>query len=310
MPDICIYYSREDIKRVQELGKHLESQGWDVWWFDYNTPGEWDAIVEGKTKEAKCAIPVWTNFSVTEGKRVRNEAKFAKAHSVPIFQVRMDDVNLPIEFNYDNTTDIVGWNGENNHAGLEELVRRLNNLFGIQVGNIKRQSKINLFGKQIKLPCFVKSVSSHETQLNPEAALSIVGLFKDLDAVLVSAYDMYLRINEKEDDAKEQNRKKKQYEFLRAKLKEFRERDVLVILDSGNYEKARKEDLILTKECRDCEKKSFFWDKEKLDWVLRNVPYDCAFCYDNLKPSIDPTENAEDVISRLKGDFEDYLLPV
>ncbi|MCD4741767.1 MAG: hypothetical protein K8R67_04700 [Desulfobacteraceae bacterium] len=144
-------------------------------------------------------------------------------------------------------------------------------------------------GKQVKLPCFVKSLSSHETQLDPEGGLSVLSVFPEIDALLVSAYDMYLKRNA--------NKKiKNRHESMCKQLKNLDARGALILLDSGNYEKARKQDKT--------------WTKRKFDWVLKNVPYTYAFCYDNLRPSKDIEKNVTNIISRVEGDYKDFLIPI
>lgn len=297
MPDICIYYSKEDKQRVEWLGNHLKSFGWDVWWYDYNNIGKWPSHVESKTKESKCVIPIWTNTSIDSEKTVVNETQFAKDNNIPILPVRMDNVVLPIQFNLENTTDLFDWNGKNNHQGLEELTEKLMRGAGLQNNKWdgRRPATINLLGKQLKLPCFVKSLSSHETQFDTEAGLAILNVFPDVDALLVSAYDMHLR---DDPNAKQEERKKqrKKHEFMREKLKELDERGALILLDSGNYEKSRKDDKT--------------WNEEDWNSVLESTPYTYAFCYDDLEPNLDVQKNVDDVIASIKGKHECFLIPI
>ena len=89
---------------------------------------------------------------------------------------------------------------------------------------------------------------------------------------------------------------KKQHKSICKQLKSLDERGTLILLDSGNYEKSRKKDNA--------------WTKRKYYWVLKNVPYTYAFCYDNLEPQEDVEKNVIDVISRIKGKYEDVLIPI
>ncbi|NQT26659.1 TIR domain-containing protein [candidate division KSB1 bacterium] len=290
MPDICIFYSKDDKQRVDKLGQYLKSFGWDVWWYDYNSVGKWNSLVESKTKNSKCVIPIWSKISIDPDKIVVNEARFASDHNIPIIPVRFDDVVLPTQFNLENTTDLFDWDGENHHQALEELTNKLTQSVGLQKEwDGTRPTIINLMGKQVKLPCFVKSLSSHETQLDPEAGLITISLFPEVGALLVSAYDMHL-------PSKTTIKAKRVHRSMCKQLNNLCDRGALILLDSGNYEKSRKNDPD--------------WNKNKFEWVLRNVPYSFAFCYDNLKPSHDPKKNALDVISKIKGKYENILIPI
>lgn len=123
-----------------------------------------------------------------------------------------------------------------------------------------------------ELPCFFRSVSSHETQLEPDAALKALRAMST-STVLISAYDL---ANDK---------KKKE---LIAEAKHFQLEGSIVLMDSGNYEAQRKSD-----------KK---WIKRTFRRVLRESPFDIAFCFDAVT-KIDSAEGlAEDTTNRVARD--------
>jgi len=123
----------------------------------------------------------------------------------------------------------------------------------------------------------------------PEAGLKVFELFPEVDAILMSAYDMFLANDSDEDDIES-------YRYMCKQLDELDKRGTFILMDSGNYEKSRKKDES--------------WIPEKFKWTLENIPFTYAFCFDNLKPSTNPEENALDVISRVEGKYEERLIPI
>ena len=203
-----------------------------------------------------------------------------------------EDIEPPFPFNAEHiTSNVHGWDGSDGANCVRDIVESVESILGLAPKKWKgeRPSMINLLGKQVKLPCFVKSLSSHETQLDPEAGITVFSVFPEVDALLISAYDMHLK-------RKTTKKAKKQHKFICKQLKNLDERGTLILLDSGNYEKSRKKDNA--------------WTKRKYSWVLKNVPYTYAFCYDNLKPQENVEKNVTDVISRIKGNYEDVLIPI
>lgn len=293
MADICIFYSEPDKGKVKALSSILQGLGWSVWWDKDIKSGRWASEIERNINLARCVIPIWNSHAAKEGSITFTEADKSRELKKPMITLVSEDIKPPIPFNAEQVTaDITKWNSHADAACILKIVESVESVLGIapQKWKNERPNKINLMGKQIKLPCFVKSLSSHETQLDPEAGLTVLSLFPNVDALLVSAYDMYL--------AKTGKKKKQQesYKRMHKLLKKLDERGTLILLDSGNYEKSRKNDKT--------------WNKKKYESVLKSTPYTYAFCYDNLTPKLDIKENVKDVIARIEGEHEDFLIPV
>ncbi|MCP4369804.1 MAG: toll/interleukin-1 receptor domain-containing protein [Deltaproteobacteria bacterium] len=298
MADICIFYSEPDEYKVNALSSVLENLGWSVWWDKDITNGRWGPEIEKNIKNARCVIPIWNNHAIRAGSITFVEAETSRKLNKPMITLVSEEIEPPFPFGAEHiTSNISGWECNADADCVDKIVKSAESILGIAPKKWKdeRPSIINLLGKQIKIPCFVKSLSSHETQFDTEAGLSILNVFPDVDALLVSAYDMHLR---DDPDAKPEDREKqwKKHEFMHEKLKVLDERGALIFLDSGNYEKSRKEDKT--------------WDKKKLELVLENTHYTYAFCYDELYPVLDVHKNVEDVIAHTEGKYEDVLLPI
>ena len=296
MPDICIFYSEPDKKKVGALATILKNLGWSVWWAKDIKGGRWGPEIERNIEIAKCVIPIWNSIAIKKSSTTGvtyPEAELSRTkHKPMITLISEEGVEPPFPFNAEHiTANMAEWDCSDGADCVSKIVESVESVLGIAPKKWKgeRPSMINLRGKKVKLPCFVKSLSSHETQLDPEAGLTVLNLFPEVDALLVSAYDMYL--------PKDASKKKKKIHDLMCKtLQKFEERDTLILLDSGNYEKSRKNDKT--------------WIKRRFNSVLKNIPYTYAFCFDKLMPKPDPVENAIDVISRVEGEHEDFLIPI
>jgi hypothetical protein len=311
MPDICIFYSEPDENKVETLSSILENFGWSVWWDKDIKNGRWGPEIARNIKTAKCVIPIWNSSAVRDKSITFVEAETSRQLNKPMITLVSEEIDPPFPFGAEHiTANVAGWDCSDGADCVSKIVESVESVLGIapQKWRGERPSMINLLGKQVKLPCFVKSLSSFETQLDPEAGLIVFSLFPEIDALLVSAYDMCLMENpEVTHEGKGKENREARHKFMCDQLKILDERGALILMDSGNYEKSRKEDNTWTgKRLR----KEDTWTEERFNWVLENVPYTYAFCFDNLDPSSDPVENALDVISRIEGDHEDFLLPI
>lgn len=301
MPDICIFYSEPDKKIVEALSLIFEGLGWSVWWDKDIKSGRWPPIIDKNIIAAKCVIPIWNRKATRDNSITFTEAERSRKLNKPMITLISDDVEPPFPFTAEHiVANVHDWDYCKDADCIATIVESVESVIGIapKKWNGERPTMVNLLGKQVKLPCFVKSLSSHETQLDPEAGLTVLSLFPEVDALLVSAYDMYLTSNPgtSEDEVNEYNNKLEKQQFMVNKLKELDGRNAFILLDSGNYEKDRKND----------EK----WTPDKFNTVLKSVPYTYAFCFDNLYPDRDPVVNAKSVIENISGEFKDVLIPI
>lgn len=296
MPDICIFYSKPDKKKVGSLASILKKLGWSVWWAEDIKGGRWGPEIERNIEFSRCVIPIWNSNAIRKSISAGvtyPEAELSRTKLKPMITLISEEgVAPPFPFNTEQiTANIAGWDCSDRADCVSKIVESVESVLGIapKKWEGERPSMINLRGKLVKLPCFVKSLSSHETQLDPEAGLTVLNLYPEVDALLVSAYDMYLPY-----DASK--KKIKVHNFMCKTLQKFEEKGTLVLLDSGKYEKSKKNDKT--------------WTRKLFDSVLEIAPCTYSFCFDNLKPKSDPVENAIDVISRVEGEHEDFLIPV
>ena len=303
-PDILIFYSPEDEPIAGQLVHVLGELGWSVWWDKKLPAREWDVTVYSLIDRCKCAIPIWGKHSLQPGKRVINEAIAAKEASKPVFPVMVGGLKKPIDFNRHPTFDFDGWNGEKEHKGFSQLV----NALAAQLGGIpsavkspKRLEELRCNGAVIKLPCFVRSVSSFETQFaSPYNALKALELYPSNEAILVSAYDTFL--------PSDANTKQKDENVrIIAILSALAKKGCPIFLDSGNYEAARNKELASQAVAG---KQKELWTLDKYESALKATPFSLAFCYDEIVPSDKEEVNIQNVIESVKRHTDGRIVPI
>ena len=293
MADICIAYSRTDVKAAKLLFEVL-SQSWDVWW-DYALVGNHDDEIEREVPQAKYLIPVLTHAS-RKSQNVKDEWRLARKHNVEIIPAKLEECDAPYGFYAKSYVELFDWNGEADHPGIKQLQAKISSLVAPRTAP-KRPKEIE--NGRIKLPTLFHSVSSHETRLDPLEAIKVLSIFGvgEYDAptsligsstILVSAYDLVEKRYNSPTKLKDLTK-------LRNALKRFRKAGGFVLIDSGNYEADRLQDNT--------------WSRTDLENALVSTPHDWAFSFDfpdaALKKSVrnrKPTTSAKAIISGVKLD--------
>ena len=120
MADVLISYASEDRDRAGKLAGFLSARGWSVWWDRKIIAGEaFDNAIERELETAKSVVVLWSKHSI-KSEWVKNEASVAAERGV-LVPASIDDVKLPLEFRRKQTVDLVGWQGDPHHDGLQAL---------------------------------------------------------------------------------------------------------------------------------------------------------------------------------------------
>lgn len=120
MADVFISYAREDRERAARLARALEGRGRSVWWDRKLVAGQsFDQAIERELEQAASVVVLWSANSVDKA-WVRNEARRAAARGV-LVPAMIDVVDLPLEFSDRQAADLVGWEGNAEHAGFQVL---------------------------------------------------------------------------------------------------------------------------------------------------------------------------------------------
>jgi hypothetical protein len=122
MSDIFLSYASEDVEHAGKLAQALSRHGWSVWWDRSILPGKiFDAVIEAELSAAKCVIVLWTTDSV-ESRWVRAEAGEAldKGRLIPVL---LEEAAIPLVFRQIQAATLIGWDGEDAHAGFQHLLK-------------------------------------------------------------------------------------------------------------------------------------------------------------------------------------------
>ena len=120
MSDVFISYANSDRERARELANALSARGWSVWWDRNIKAGQaFDEVIERELEAAKNIVVLWSRASIAS-EWVKNEAALAAQRRV-LVPVLLDDVKIPLEFRRKQTADLIGWSGDQSHAGLLAL---------------------------------------------------------------------------------------------------------------------------------------------------------------------------------------------
>jgi queuine/archaeosine tRNA-ribosyltransferase len=278
MADICVFYAGEDRKAVKGLVATLEKR-FSVWWDRKVGDGVWSAHVEAELAKAKVAIVVWSQASIQK-EIVLAEAARTIRRKKPLLMLRLEPVEVPLQFSQRSTVDAFGWDGIQPSDAIDELISKVEGIVaGSSESRSNRPMTMLLAGKNVQLPGFLRSVSSFETQIPPYACLEILDLH-ETDLVLMSAYDMH------------SIRPKRKALGL---LSSMSSRGSLVVMDSGNYEAYRRKDFA------DGDNPDG-WSREKYVTAVKSIPFDMAFCFDNFRTGARPEVVINDVVEATRRD--------
>lgn len=300
MSDICVIYASENKLVVEKLVLFLR-RDWEVWWDGDFPQGDWEQEVRNQINNTKAVVAVFSSY--TKNKTIfRDELTLANEEGKLIYPFFIEKAVPTLGFGSLTRTYALGWDGDENHPGLEELRQKIIAKIGVSFqkdNTVVRKFTLDINGKSFKLPGFIFSLSSHETQVPPRDG---VDLLKSLNpsAGLISAYDVWQYIHNENKDEVEKKR------FLES-VNELRQSSSILVLDSGNYEAFRKND----RYSEDNNKEG--WRKEKYREIAAMISPDIAFSYDEPEPEGEIDDIANQIIGNYYQDkgaigIEDIIL--
>ncbi|WP_448664129.1 TIR domain-containing protein [Sphingomonas sp. CJ20] len=248
--DICIIYARIDASGIPSALETVLEPEWSVWWDRHLVAGDYRAGIEMQIRTCEVLVPVWS-AAATLNAHMHDELEIARKAGVDILPVRIHEAEAPMGYGSLQVTEMLGWAGERDRPEISSLVERIRVTIERRRPD-QRPQRLTMNGS-VELPTFFFSVSSHETRLAPAAALRTLDMF-GAETILVSAYDTG-------PDAPKS---------LISTLERRRRRGATILLDSGNYEKARRQDGA--------------WTFETFKAALDTTPHDVAFAFDKLNP--------------------------
>ena len=122
MTDVFISYASEDRIRARKLAEALEAKGFSVWWDRHIIAGQtYDEVIERELETATSVVVLWSKHSVIS-EWVKSAAQVA-AERGTLVPALIDAVKTPLEFRRKQTVDLVDWDGDLGHLGLDTLHR-------------------------------------------------------------------------------------------------------------------------------------------------------------------------------------------
>ncbi|OQW42323.1 MAG: hypothetical protein A4S08_01235 [Proteobacteria bacterium SG_bin4] len=121
MSDIFIAYSRNDSAIAERLALRLREEGWKVFIDRQTLVGrKWHKEIERELHTARAVVVLWSTTS-RESDYVLEEAEYGKRKEI-LFPAFIERVEYPYGFGRIQTADLVGWNQQAEHAGLDRLL--------------------------------------------------------------------------------------------------------------------------------------------------------------------------------------------
>jgi uncharacterized protein YjbI with pentapeptide repeats len=129
-----VSYKREDEKQVELVVRGLVASGIPLWWDkSLRASNSWRAELEQKLRGAACVVVVWSERSVGEaGRFVRDEAQLALENKIPLIQVRIDDVRVPLGFGELQALDLFDYRGDLADQRFARLVSDVRGVLGLE----------------------------------------------------------------------------------------------------------------------------------------------------------------------------------
>lgn len=259
---LLLSYAREDETVAAEFLSRLRKLGVDAWWDREIPPSTSDfrLAIQDEIARRDWLVPIWTENSI-RSKWVRDEVRYAEDLGKPVFAVKLDAVATPVGLGHFQHIDV---SANERTVAIPTAVAAICKAIGS--AQPARRGVVQFKDIAVQLPCFVRSVSSHETFLAPDAAVGLLSA-SETEISLVSAYDLANDTGGR----------------LLAGTNALAGQGV-VLLDSGNYEAWRKHDPD--------------WTPELFLEVAATVTCHAAFSFDNTRPQGPASDIVRDVVGR------------
>lgn len=234
---IVVFYDSADLAVARKVAHEIKATEFSPWLADDDSKLDWHTEVEELVASDDCvgAVVIWSESSKSNSV-VRDEAKEVASVKKPLLGLLMNGTNNAPFGLRDGPRHLLEFGA--NGTVHSELRLKLNTVFG---GIDPKERTLVLNGKKLFAPEMVLSVSSFETQIEPDATLSLLS-YVNPPAVLVSAFDL-LRpkpSSRKKPPSRKSTIKPKITNV--AAIDRLRKSGSLVFLDSGNYEAMRYQD--------------------------------------------------------------------
>jgi hypothetical protein len=124
---VFISYKREEAEYAIKIHEVLKKNGFAIWWDERLQCGQvWSQVLDEAVKSASCIVVLWSPMAI-ESKWVLHEASVAMARN-NYAPARIEMCTIPSPYNQLQATDLMDWDGETEHPGINDLINRCNEL--------------------------------------------------------------------------------------------------------------------------------------------------------------------------------------
>lgn len=132
-----ISYKREEVDHARRIMLRLKREQLDVWWAeDLQCGAEWNQELDEKFATASCIIVLWSPASM-QSRWVMHEASTALVRQV-YAPVRIELCEIESPFDRHQATDVLNWDGQSPHPGIEALLTRVRSLLPLPPSTSER----------------------------------------------------------------------------------------------------------------------------------------------------------------------------
>ena len=140
------------------LKQALDAAGFRVWWQEEIQCGqEWHGEIDLAIARAGCIVVLWSKLSM-QSPWVRHEASQAIVRGV-YTPVRLEPMEIERPYDRVQATDLINWSGEKDHAGLQNLLRRVHELLPPPIPAWKRISDLVWRNKGVLLAAAIATLA-------------------------------------------------------------------------------------------------------------------------------------------------------
>ena len=282
MADILFLYASPHVElaRTTVAKLHDELITMTIWWDEGRSRESWDTEFKEALQNARCAVVLWNKEAAEMGRQsIMNEIVEVESGRVPILALHTD--SAPARGAIENAKSL-------DYSGPSSIGNVVNSIFDT-LGDGRDWIDV-LDSGEIQLPCFVRSVSSHETLISPKSALEALVRHPSTEPVLISSYDIFCSNQDKDE--------------IKSLIQKLQSKGVAIFLDSGNYESYRKGESTddSSRHHRLNAEQKIVWDHEKHLEISSSIEADVGFQFD-------PTDglrgnNLHGIVSKATAYFE------
>ena len=128
---VFISYKREEVEHANRIRNSLLTRGYNVWWDEDIQCGQaWNEVLDEAVRKSHCIVVLWSTRSM-QSRWVMHEASAAIDRGI-YTPARIELCHIESPYNRLQATDILDWDGQSDHPGLNDLLHRIDELLPLK----------------------------------------------------------------------------------------------------------------------------------------------------------------------------------